>query len=574
MTRLDNSRVIKAPTGPELNAKSWLTEAPLRMLMNNLDPDVAEHPQSLVVYGGIGRAARNWACYDKIVEVLTRLEDDQTLLVQSGKPVGVFQTHKDAPRVFIATNNAQVPHVEGSGAFDNLLAPTAEGHLGGLSILNSVVNLPTAQLPGVHYVLLSGAGYTIDPHGRSMFKWTNPQQLSRIARNLSFGAELVGLDPGQTLTATGEITNSDFVVLGSTEPGTAAAPLDEVLAKPRAILPPAATDELTILVDDILAELNGIAPVLINSRFGRALLNVNTYLSGPTGPVRFALHLRHGDHAATIGFDVNTSAFTRIEGEVRIGDRVVILRPGGRIAQVGTPQEILADPADDVTLVVTHASGNKGKKVLDTLKKAKALVLEAPAIKSDRDKADFVTNEFRRSRRKATSEAVQALVEAVGKDVRELASACQQLVDDTTGTIDADVVERYHGGRVEATGFKVADAAVAGQTGEALRLLRHAVNVGVDPVPIVAALAQQLRQLAKVGGAGRGRSADLARDLGMAPWQVDKARRSLQGWTGEGLGRSIQAVAAADFEVKGGGRDPVYAVERAILVIAAKGVTG
>lgn len=227
----------------------------------------------------------------------------------------------------------------------------------------------------------------------------------------------------------------------------------------------------------------------------------------------------------------------------------------------------LADPEDSVALVVTHASGNRGKKVLDTLKKAKALVLEAPAIKSDRDKADFVTNEFRRSRRKATSEAVQALVEAVGKDVRELASACQQLVDDTTGTIDADVVERYHGGRVEATGFKVADASVAGQTGEALRLLRHAVNVGVDPVPIVAVLAQQLRQLAKVGGAGRGRSADLARDLGMAPWQVDKARRALQGWTGPGLGRSIQAVAAADFEVKGGGRDPVYAVEKAIMTI-------
>ena len=85
--RHDPSRVIRAPHGTQLTAKSWLTEAPLRMLMNNLDPDVAEHPQSLVVYGGIGRAARNWACYDKIVEVLTRLEDDQTLLVQSGKPV-------------------------------------------------------------------------------------------------------------------------------------------------------------------------------------------------------------------------------------------------------------------------------------------------------------------------------------------------------------------------------------------------------------------------------------------------------------------------------------------------------
>lgn len=109
MTRLDNSRVIKAPTGPELNAKSWLTEAPLRMLMNNLHPDVAERPEELVVYGGIGRAARDWESFDRIVETLKRLEDDQTLLVQSGKPVGVFRTHADAPRVLIANSNL-VPH--------------------------------------------------------------------------------------------------------------------------------------------------------------------------------------------------------------------------------------------------------------------------------------------------------------------------------------------------------------------------------------------------------------------------------------------------------------------------------
>ncbi|HMO77465.1 MAG TPA: urocanate hydratase [Sphingopyxis sp.] len=109
MTRLDNSRVIKAPTGTALNAKSWLTEAPLRMLMNNLHPDVAERPEELVVYGGIGRAARDWESYDTIVETLKRLEGDQTLLVQSGKPVGVFPTHADAPRVLIANSNL-VPH--------------------------------------------------------------------------------------------------------------------------------------------------------------------------------------------------------------------------------------------------------------------------------------------------------------------------------------------------------------------------------------------------------------------------------------------------------------------------------
>ncbi|PQJ84687.1 urocanate hydratase [Aliivibrio sifiae] len=107
--RLDETRTIIAPTGTTLTAKSWLTEAPLRMLMNNLHPDVAEHPHSLVVYGGIGRAARNWQCYEKIVEVLTRLEDDETLMVQSGKPVGVFKTHTNAPRVLIANSNL-VPH--------------------------------------------------------------------------------------------------------------------------------------------------------------------------------------------------------------------------------------------------------------------------------------------------------------------------------------------------------------------------------------------------------------------------------------------------------------------------------
>ena len=103
--RIDSSRVIHAPTGTKLSCKSWLTEAPMRMLMNNLDPMVAEHPQSLVVYGGIGRAARNWECYDKIIDTLQRLEDDETLLVQSGKPVGVFKTHSDAPRVLIANSN-------------------------------------------------------------------------------------------------------------------------------------------------------------------------------------------------------------------------------------------------------------------------------------------------------------------------------------------------------------------------------------------------------------------------------------------------------------------------------------
>src|SRR3990167_3075557 len=108
-SRYDKTRHIKAPTGTTLQAKSWLTEAPLRMLMNNLDPNVAEKPEELVVYGGIGRAARDWACYDKIIATLKTLNDNETLLIQSGKPVGVFKTHLDAPRVLIANSNL-VPH--------------------------------------------------------------------------------------------------------------------------------------------------------------------------------------------------------------------------------------------------------------------------------------------------------------------------------------------------------------------------------------------------------------------------------------------------------------------------------
>lgn len=106
---MNKLRQIRAPHGTKITAKSWLTEAPLRMLMNNLDPEVAERPEDLVVYGGIGKAARNWACYDKIIEVLQKLADDETLLIQSGKPVGVFKTHVDAPRVLLANSNL-VPH--------------------------------------------------------------------------------------------------------------------------------------------------------------------------------------------------------------------------------------------------------------------------------------------------------------------------------------------------------------------------------------------------------------------------------------------------------------------------------
>src|SRR2546425_9620244 len=106
---MSGKRIVRAPRGSELSCKGWHQEAAMRMLMNNLDPDVAENPDELIVYGGIGKAARNWECFDRIIETLKNLGEDETLLVQSGKPVGVFRTHADAPRVLIANSNL-VPH--------------------------------------------------------------------------------------------------------------------------------------------------------------------------------------------------------------------------------------------------------------------------------------------------------------------------------------------------------------------------------------------------------------------------------------------------------------------------------
>lgn len=248
------------------------------------------------------------------------------------------------------------------------------------------------------------------------------------------------------------------------------------------------------------------------------------------------------------------------------GRRVIVVRDFDEApdALVDELEDALKVGLDDANLIVLHKGGNRAKRVLDALKRAKARVIEAPAIKSDRDKSAFVMNEFRRARRRITPEGVRALLEAAGKDTSELAAACRQLVDDTSGVVDENTVGTYHGGKVEATGFRVADATVAGNAPEALRLLRHAFASGVDPVPIVAVLASQLRQVAS---AGSGRSADLAKQLGMPPWQVDKARTASRGWDGVRLGRAIQAVAAADFAVKGGGRDPQYAVEHVVLEI-------
>lgn len=231
----------------------------------------------------------------------------------------------------------------------------------------------------------------------------------------------------------------------------------------------------------------------------------------------------------------------------------------------------LEEPADDAYLVLRHAGGVRGKKLLDAVRGGlgDGIEIVCTDLKKDSEKYDFAAAEFAAQGRRVTGGALRALTTAFSDDLAELAAACQQLLADSAEEITEAIVDKYYAGRVETNAFRVADVAIAGHHGEALVLLRHALASGADPVPIVAAFASKLRTMAKVSGA-RGSSDQLARQFGLAPWQVDRARRDLQGWDDASLGRSIQLLAETDAAVKGGGRDPVFALERMIGVVSLR----
>ncbi|TPQ20103.1 DNA polymerase III subunit delta [Streptomyces sporangiiformans] len=228
----------------------------------------------------------------------------------------------------------------------------------------------------------------------------------------------------------------------------------------------------------------------------------------------------------------------------------------------------LGAPAEEITLVLLHAGAAKGKALLDAARKAGAREVACPKMTKPADRLAFVRGEFRRLGRSATSEACQALVDSIGSDLRELASAVTQLVADVEGTIDEAVVGRYYTGRAEASSFTVADRAVEGRAAEALEALRWSLSTGVAPVLITSALAQGVRAIGKLSSARGGRPADLARELGMPPWKIDRVRQQMRGWTPDGVAVALRAVADADAGVKGGGDDPEYALEKAVVTIA------
>lgn len=227
-----------------------------------------------------------------------------------------------------------------------------------------------------------------------------------------------------------------------------------------------------------------------------------------------------------------------------------------------------ADPAEDVCLVVVHAGTGKGKALADGLRQAGAEVVSAARITRHKERVGFVVDEVRRLGGRCPEAAAEALVSAVGSDLRELAAACAQLIADTGSRLTVETINRYYRGRAEVTGFTVADAAVIGDVPAALESLRWALAIGVDPVPIADALADGVRTVARVASAGRGNPYHLASSLGMPAWKVEKAQRTARGWTARGLADAMHAAAEVNAAVKGGSDDRGYALERAVLAVA------
>jgi len=227
-------------------------------------------------------------------------------------------------------------------------------------------------------------------------------------------------------------------------------------------------------------------------------------------------------------------------------------------------------PDDLTTLIFVHKGGVKGKALLDVIKKAKPEIISCEPLKKEAEKEDFVKSLFLDSGRKATAGAIAALVGALGSDMRELQAAVSQICLDAQAgkTIDEAIVDKFHQGRVETTGFDVADATLDGNLPGALVALRSALETGTDPVMITSAIASNLRSLAKVSGVNRSvKSFEVAGELGMAPWQIDKARRQLTGWSPRSIAKAVQAIALADAQVKGASSDPIFALEKALATI-------
>lgn len=272
-----------------------------------------------------------------------------------------------------------------------------------------------------------------------------------------------------------------------------------------------------------------------------------------------------------IASELDAGALAELTGpSLFAAERMLVLRNLEDLPADVAPRlvEYAEGPADDVAVVLVHSGGQKGKALLDQLRKTKVNEVVAAAPKAW-ELPKFVANEIRSLGGTVDENASSALVDAVGHDLRALAGACSQLVADSRGqAVTSELISRYFGGRAEVTSFAVADAAIGGRTEPALEQLRWALDSGVAPVLVTSAMAGGLRGLAKYSSAPSGlREADLAREVGVPPWKLKSLRQQSRGWTTGGLAAALKAVAQADADVKGASGDAGYALERMVITV-------
>jgi DNA polymerase-3 subunit delta len=250
-------------------------------------------------------------------------------------------------------------------------------------------------------------------------------------------------------------------------------------------------------------------------------------------------------------------------------ERVVVLEAAGEAGKDAAAliAEAAADLQPGTMLVVVHSGGGRAKALADQLKKLGAQVHPCARITKAGERADFVRREFRALKVKVGDDAVTAVLDAVGSDIRELAAVCSQLVADTDGTIDAAAVRRYHSGKAEVKGFDIADKAVIGDVAGAAEALRWAMLSGEPQVVLADALAEAVHTIARVGPL-RGNPRDLAAELGMHPFRVEKAQKQARRWSRGSIAEAMRLVATLNADVKGAAADADYALETAVRKVA------
>jgi DNA polymerase III subunit delta len=295
--------------------------------------------------------------------------------------------------------------------------------------------------------------------------------------------------------------------------------------------------------------------------------------------VRAAVTARHPDieehELVALGLPVGQVA-DALAPSLFGGHRLVVVQgvhdAAGALADVLTAYA--KDPDPDITLVLVHGGGKRNEALLKAFRAAGAAVDECPKLRAG-ERVAFVRNEVRRFGGRITPDAVTALIEAVGNELRDLSAAAAQLVSDFGGSIDADAVARFHRGQAEVTGFDVAEAVMVGDTAGAVETLRWALQRGVAAVLIADAIADGVRTAARVSSLSTSRTADLMRALKMPGWKVEKAQRHARGWSIEGLQRALGEAALLNADVKGVAASADYALERAVRrILAIRAETG